>query len=111
MRTCVCDNCGMTFDVRKLDKEVDCLQDGSTVTVLYFVCPKCDDKYVVSVMDKESFQLREDWKNAQESCRNISDPNKARTARNEAEFRKRKLFKHTGLLKKMYLKELRRRGQ
>lgn len=105
MRSCICDECGMEFTVERLTEEQDTLK-GHPVKVLSFICPKCDNKYIVSVMDDESAQLRKEWKAAQGEYRDQD----SRSARNEADFRKKKMFVYMNKLKKQYLKELRKRG-
>lgn len=105
MRSCICDECGMEFEVERLTEEQDTLK-GNPIRVLSFTCPKCDNKYIVSVMNAESAELRKEWKAAQEEYREQG----SRITRNEAEFKKRKLFTYMGKLKKHYLKELKKRG-
>lgn len=109
MKYCICDDCGMEFKIQRLDEKTDTMKDGHKVRVLSFTCPKCDNEYIVSVMDEQSAQLRKEWKAAQEEHQNSSG-DKLRITKNEMEFRKKKMFTYMNRLKKHYLKELRRRG-
>lgn len=116
-RYCVCDSCGMEFEINRLDKESDTMKDGHEVEVLSFTCPKCDEKYVVTVRDSESARLQKEYQFAQESYRksyNKEDPMNlevSRVAKREMEFKKKVLGVYMSKLKKKCLKELRRRGQ
>lgn len=114
MRECVCNECGMEFTVDKLDTTKETLKDGKEVEVVSFTCPKCDERYVVTVRDAESARLRDEFQKAQDVYRRSYDPkdeNKMRKAKNDVGYRKRALMNYMNKLKKKYLKELRKRGQ
>lgn len=114
MRRCVCDECGMEFTVDRLDTDKEVMKDGHEVEVISFTCPKCDERFIVSVRDEESAGLRDKLQAAQEDYRKTYDPqdeNKTRRLRNEIYYNKRSLMVYMNKLKKRYLKELRKRGK
>ena len=114
MRTCVCDACGMEFNVEKLDVNKDYLGKDHQVEVISFTCPKCDELYVVAVRDDESAGIQKKLEQAKKIYKDSYDPNnpdKMRYAKKEVDFQKRYLSNYMSKLKKRYLKELRRRGQ
>lgn len=106
MKTCVCDNCGMEFELKKFDEEKDTMKDGTPVKVLSFTCPKCDEKYIVSVFDDTVNDLRDEWKHAQQLYMDTGSHEDKR----EMVFCKKKMYKYSHSLKKKYIKELKRRG-
>lgn len=113
MKECICDNCGMNFTVEKFDSNRETMKDGHAVEVVSFTCPKCDERYIISVRDEESARLRDAYQAAQEQYRNSYDPKQEdsmRKAKNEMNYRKRALMNYMRQLKKKYLKELRKRG-
>lgn len=113
MRECTCNACEMEFTIEKLDVTEDTLR-GNSVEVVSFICPKCDERYIISVRDQESARLRDEFQKAQEAYRNSydsNDENKVRRARNEVNYKKKSLMNYMGSLKKKYLKELRKRGK
>ena len=60
MRECVCDNCGMEFEVERLDVTNETLKD-EPVEVVSFTCPKCDERYIIAVRDDHSAQLQKEF--------------------------------------------------
>lgn len=114
MRTCVCDTCGMEFEVEHLNKEKDTMKNGQTVEVLSFTCPKCDEQFIIAVRDEKSAELQKDFKRAKElyqASYDANDEDKMRKARRNADYRKQQLNNYMHSLKKKYLKELRKRGK
>lgn len=114
MKECICDNCGMSFTVEKFDTYQDLLKGGHKVEVISFTCPKCDERYIVTVRDEKSAQLRDEYQAAQAKYRGSYDPadkDKMRIAKNEMNYAKRSLMNYMSQLKKKYIKELRRRGE
>ena len=112
MRMCVCDACGMEFEVEKFNVDKDVLGD-QPIEVVSFTCPKCDERYIVTVRDEESGKMQAQLKKAQRAYQksyNAHDEDNMRKARQEADFYKRKMQNYMRRLKKRYLKELRRRG-
>lgn len=112
MRECICNACGMEFTIGKFDITKDTL-GSNPVEVVSFTCPKCDEKYIVSVRDQESARLRDEFQRAQEAYRksyDSKDENKMRKAKNETSYRKKALMNYMRSLKKKYLKELKKRG-
>ena len=111
MRTCVCDACGMEFTLERLDVDKDQI-GNNLVEVISFTCPKCDERFIVAVRDKESAKLRDQLQKAQKSYEKSygSGEEAMRQAKKEVSFRKRQLTNYMSKLKKKYLKELRRRG-
>ena len=112
MRECVCDNCGMEFEVERLDVTKEMLKDNP-VEVISFTCPKCDERYVIAVRDETSAQLQKDLQAAKGAYQDSYDPkneDSMRVAKREMDFRKRQLGAYMHKLKKKYLKEMRRRG-
>lgn len=112
--TCTCDACGMDFAVRRFDTEKDTLKDGHEISVVYFSCPKCDERFIVTVRDEESARLRDILQESQERYRqsyDSSDSDKTRKARNEVGHNKRALLRYMYKLKRRYLKELKKRGK
>lgn len=103
---CVCDQCGMEFEVEKFDKTKDVLRDGTEVKILSFTCPKCDERYIVSVIDEMSDELREKWKQAQR----LYQETESHEDKREMVYYKKKMHVYASQLKKKYIKELRRRG-
>lgn len=113
MRECTCGACGMEFTIDRLDVEKDTMKDGHPIEIISFTCPKCDEKYIVTVRDEESARLRDKLQAAQEAYRKSGDShdeNTIRKARNEVSYSKRALMIYMSKLKKKYLKELRKRG-
>ena len=113
MRECICDSCGMEFQIEKLDLTKDSLNDGSEVEILSFTCPKCDEKYIVSVRDDYSGQLQKEVQAAKHAYHNSYDGEESDSehqSRKDVEFKKKKLYAYMNKLKKKYLKELRKRG-
>lgn len=113
MKECICNACGMEFTIEKLDVTEDTLK-GNPVEVVSFTCPKCDERYVISVRDRESAKLREELQRAREAYRESYDPkdgDRIRRTKNEVSYRKKALMNYMGSLKKKYLKELRKRGK
>lgn len=106
MRSCLCDNCGMEFKIEKLDEENDVLKDGTKVRVLSFTCPKCDEKYIVSVFDDISSDLRIEWKHAEQLYMDTHSHEDKR----EMIFCKKRLKNYVHSLKRKYIKEMKRRG-
>lgn len=114
MRECTCNACGMEFTVERLDTDKDIMKDGHKVEVMFFTCPKCDEKFIVSVRDEESARLRDNLWSAQQVYQQSFDPkdeSKQRIARNEVNYSKRALIVYMNRLKKKYLKELKKRGK
>lgn len=114
MRTCVCDACGMEFEVNKIDKETDTLKNGDEVEILSVTCPKCDERFIITVRDDHSAELQKEFKRAKEIYKasyDSQDEDKMRIARRNADYRKRQLYVYMDKLKKKYLKELRKRGK
>lgn len=113
MRMCVCDSCGMEFEVEKFNVDKDTLGHDHLVEVVSFTCPKCDERYIVAVRDEESGKMQAQLKKAQKAYQKsykADDEDNMRKARQEADFQKRKMQNYMRHLKKKYLKELRRRG-
>lgn len=113
MRTCVCDNCGMEFEVEHLDVEKDTMKNGHEVEVISFTCPKCDEKFIIAVRDETSAQIQKELQDAKAKYYDSYDPAKDNTDRNakrDMEFKKRQLGAYMHKLKKKYLKEMRKRG-
>lgn len=116
---CVCDSCGMEFKVGRFDKKQDLLKDGTEVTVLSFTCPKCDEEYIVQVMDEKSYRMKKELDGLHEKYRTSYDKkvppekqdDKIRLIRKDIDFKKKQLLKHTNFLKRKYLKELKHRGR
>ena len=114
MRSCVCDECGMMFEIEHLDKKGDMMRDGHSVEVLSFTCPKCDSRFIIAVRDKTSAEMQKELKRAKElyqASYDAQDEDKMRVARRNADYRKRQLSNYMSSLKKKYLKELRKRGK
>lgn len=114
MRECVCNECGMEFTIERLDIDKDTMKDGHEVEVISFTCPKCDEKFIVTVRDEESARLQGKLQSVQEKYRksgDTKDENKMRQLRNEVKYSKRSLAVYMDKLKKKYLKELRKRGK
>lgn len=115
-RECVCDACGMEFTVDKLDKTDETMKNGKEVTVLSFTCPKCDSRFVISVMDDESKKLRDELEKSRTAYansyggKNHEGEEKERNARLDVEYHKRQLMLYMNRLKKSYLKEIKRSG-
>ena len=109
MRTCICDSCGMEFEIEALDRVQDTLKDGQEVEVLSFTCPKCDERYIVAVRDTTSASLQKSVQAAKEAYRNSYGADEYKLKK-EMEFHKRQLSLYMSRLKKRYLKELRKRG-
>lgn len=112
MRECVCDNCGMEFEVERLDITKEALKDGP-VEVVSFTCPKCDERYIIAVRDDYSAQLQKEFQKVKYAYKNSYDPKNEeamRVAKREMDFRKRQLCSYMHKLNKKYLKELRKRG-
>lgn len=112
--TCTCDACGMEFAVHKFDTEKDTLKDGHEISVVSFSCPKCDERFIVTVRDEESARLRDILQESQERYRQSYNPNDldtGRRLRNEVGHNKRALLRYMYKLKRRYLKELKKRGK
>lgn len=112
MRECVCNNCGMEFEVEKLDVAQETLK-GEAVEVISFTCPKCDERFIIAVRDAHSAELQKEFKAAKDAYKdsyNPQDEDAMRLAKREADFKKRQLNTYMRSLKKKYLKELRKRG-
>lgn len=112
MRECVCDNCGMEFEVERLDVTKEMLKDNP-VEVVSFTCPKCDERFIIAVRDEHSAELQKELQAAKDAYKNSYDPkneDSMRVAKREMDFRKRQLGSYMHKLKKKYLKELRKRG-
>ena len=116
MRSCVCDNCGMEFELESLDAAKETLLDGTPIEVISFTCPKCDEKYIVSVKDDIAVNMQRELKSARDLYRTSFDPNDPgneefmhKTKRN-IEYMQKQLGVYKSKLKKKYLKELRKRG-
>ena len=114
MSECVCDDCGMTFDIKMLQSEQSMLH-GERITVLSFTCPKCNKKYIVSVLDGTTATLRSNWQKAQqryqdliESSTDYSADPAVRLARNETAFYRKRTLVHMNKLKKAYMRSLKR---
>lgn len=112
MRACTCDACGMEFTVDKFDIDKEQLGKDHQIEVISFTCPKCDERFIVAVRDKESARLRDNLQKAQENYKNSYGKGEEgmRQAKKEVGFHKRQLMNYMHSLKKKYLKELRRRG-
>ena len=113
MRTCMCDECGMSFTIDKMDVSKETMDNGQAVEVVSFTCPKCDSRYIIAVRDEESTRLRDQLQKAQEDYKDSYEPGneeKMRQAKKQVNFCKRQLMNYMNKLKKKYLKELRRRG-
>lgn len=111
MRTCVCDNCGMEFEIERLDVEKDTMKNGHEVEVISFTCPKCDEKFIIAVRDTISAQIQKELQDAKAEYYGSYDPaNTNRNAKRDMEFKKRQLGAYMHKLKKKYLKEMRKRG-
>lgn len=112
MRECVCDNCGMEFEVERLDVTKETLK-GEPIEVVSFTCPKCDERFIIAVRNDTSAQLQKELQAAKDAYKNSYDPkneDSVRVAKREMEFRKRQLGSYMHKLKKKYLKEMRKRG-
>lgn len=105
-KTCFCNQCGMEFEIEKFDKVKDTLKDGTEVKVISFTCPKCDEQYIVSVVDEEADRIREEWKHAEQ----LYLESKSHEDKREMVFLKKKMHVYSNKLKKRYIKELKRRG-
>ena len=113
MRECVCNNCGMEFEIEKLDLKKTTMKNGQEVEVLSFTCPKCDDEFVVTVRDKVSAVMQKEFQRAKQAYSESYDKNNEdamRKARREMDFKKKQMLNYMDNLKKKYLKELRKRG-
>lgn len=113
----VCDNCGMELNIKKIDTNTEVLKD-EVVKVQSFCCPKCDNKYVVGVFDKESDRLRDEWKALDKDFNELKlieagpiKDERSRVLLKERDRRKRAMVTHNNRLKQRYLKEMRRRGK
>lgn len=117
MRECICNNCGMEFTIQKLNKQSDTMKDGNDVEVLSFTCPKCDERYIVTVRDDYSGELQKELEYSQDRYRNGYDkhnPNneeRLAQAQREVKINKKRLYTYMNRLKKRYIKELKRREQ
>lgn len=117
MRDCVCNNCGLEFQVNKLDVITDTLKDGHEVEVISFICPKCDERYIIAVRDEESGRMQKEVqaaKSAYKGSYKANDPEseeRMRKTKKEVDFKRRQQAVYMRKLKKRYLKELRKRGQ
>lgn len=106
MKQCFCDNCGMEFEVQKFDEEKDTMRDGTPVKVLSFTCPKCDEKYIVSVFNNEVNDLRNEWLHAKQ----LYEDSNSHEDKREMIFCKKKLNSYSHKLKRKYIKEMKHRG-
>lgn len=116
MRKCVCDNCGMEFELESLDANKETLRDGTLVEVISFTCPKCDERYIVSVKDEIAVLMQRELKSARDLYRTSFDPKDPGNAdfmhktKRDIEHMQRQLGVYKSKLKKKYLKELKKRG-
>ena len=113
----ICDECGMELNISKFDSEIVDFK-GNAVKVQSFSCPKCDHKFIISVFDKESERLRDEWEALDKDFTELrcmepgpSKDERARVLIKERNRRKRAMVAHNNRLKQRCLKELRRHGQ
>lgn len=117
MRKCTCNNCGLEFQVDRLDVSSCTMKDGHEVEVISFTCPKCDEQYIIAVRDEESGRMQKEIQKAKEAYRHSykkgdsESENKMRSTKKEVDFKKKQQAVYMRKLKKRYLKELRKRGQ
>lgn len=113
----VCDNCGMELNIKKIDTNTEELK-GESIKVQSFCCPKCDNKYVVAVFDKESDRLRDEWKASSKDFNELKlmeagpmKDERSRALLKERDRRKRAMVAHNNRLRQKYLKGMKRRGK
>lgn len=113
-RTFVCDICGIEFSVKKFDREKYTMKNGAEVNVLSFSCPKCSEKYVANIKDKESKKLKDELiaveNEYKERLKYKDDGNALRRLKGEIFYCRKSLTQYTKKLKKKYLKEIRKYG-
>ena len=113
MRACICNSCGMEFEIERLDLKKATMKDGKEVEILSFTCPKCDDEFIVSVRDGVSAVMQKEFQKAKQAYSQSydeHDEDAMRKTKREMDFKKRQLINYMDGLKKKYLKELRKRG-
>lgn len=104
----------MAFRVKQLDNDIETMRDGNSVRVISFTCPKCDNRYIISVMDEKSKIIRDELEQARKEYSESYDENNPDSGRKErklVDFKKRELMNYMQMLKRQYLKEKKRHGR
>ena len=66
----VCDECKHEFYLDSVDINEAIIElNGVPVTLVYFVCPKCDKIYRISIQDKRYYELVEDLEKTKKKIR------------------------------------------
>lgn len=78
----VCDECKHEFylDAVKIHEAIVEL-NGIPVMLVYFVCPKCNKIYRISIQDKRYYELVEDLEKTKRRLQRINDSNNKEKAR------------------------------
>ena len=107
-----CDYCKNDFEVDKVGQRNEDLE-GERVTVIFLVCPHCNEEYIALVTDDKTLQMKKEWSKARETFNNcdlFEESQRKRKAWKEMEYYKKKVINYQDKLRKRYMKELKKRG-
>ena len=68
MNKCICDKCGAEFDITPRQRS-----DGD-LDIIYFVCPHCNEEYLVSVTDSVLRDHIAEYGKLMGKLRTVADP-------------------------------------
>lgn len=80
MKTVICNKCAHEFKIKKIKKKL--VQDGleGKVTINYFTCPKCLEKYTSFVENEELRNLIKEKTKIYSGIGQLKDPEKIEAA-------------------------------
>lgn len=102
----VCDECKHEFFLKAVDiKSAEVKINDQQLTLIYFVCPKCNKVYRISLADKLYFELRDDLEATKKRMRRSNgklNTEMARVLNQMVNKKLERLRKHTDKLNKKF---------
>lgn len=102
-----CDSCSTEFEI-KLNEEKDVMQDGTEVSITFFTCSYCGERFIICVEDEAVIEMKNELQAIKSNYRKVYDPENpedTRKLRREIDYRKRQLFLYSSKLLNKYSKE------
>lgn len=101
-----CDKCEHEFYLKAVDiHEEKIVLNNTPVILVYFVCPKCDEVYRISIQDARYYDLKEDLERAKKRMQKnqgSNDEEKARVLHSMVVRKHERLAAHVAKVNKMF---------